>query len=70
MVSEPTLLEAYRAKKRKYDRQIDKEWAAFDGMSWDTMTDEQKENACLIAERQGKIQKSMFDAYERQIRGK
>jgi len=64
-----TIWDDYIAKMRKYDAQIDREWSQFGGATWAEMTDEQKANACLIAERQGIIQRHMAEAYERTIRG-
>ena len=62
-----TYWDEYKRKTNAYDVQIDKEWAPFlDVVEW---TDELVEKACVIAERQGKKQQRMFEAYERKIRG-
>lgn len=62
-----TYFDEYQCKAKAYDVQIDKEWAPFLGtVEW---TDELMDKACVIAERQGKRQALMFDAYKRRIHG-
>lgn len=64
-----TYWDEYKAKSAKYDFRIDQEWSAFDGLSWETMTDDQRQQACVIAERQGHQQRRLIDSYERNTRG-
>ena len=64
-----TYWDEYKARAAKYDLRIDQEWSAFDGLSWETMTDDQRQQACVIAERQGRQQRRLIDSYERNTRG-
>ena len=64
-----TYWDEYKAKSAKYDLRIDQEWSVFDGLSWETMTDDQRQQACVIAELQGHQQRRLIDSYERNIRG-
>ncbi len=64
-----TYWDEYRAKSAKYDLRIDHEWSVFDGLSWETMTDDQRQQARVIAERQGHQQRRLIDSYERNTRG-
>ena len=64
-----TYWDEYKAKSAKYDLRIDQEWSVFDGLSWETMTDDKRQQACVIAERQGHQQRRLIDSYERNTRG-
>ena len=62
-----TYWDEYQAKAAKYDLRIDKEWSPFLGLTWETMTEDQRLQACAIAERQGHQQSRLLESYKRVV---
>lgn len=62
-----TFMETRLRKTAKENEQCSREWATFP--AWDDMTDEQKEHATALAERQGKRLRTIARQYEGEIHG-
>ena len=60
-----TFFDIARRKQAKEDTQCSKEWLSFP--AWDDMSEEQKERAVVLAERQGKRCAEILDQYHQSI---